>query len=168
MYRLGKTGNSGKSAGGQSVAFVSRVITYVANLVAVSVLLEGAPRTKCVAFTQWKHTLLSWVMETFRSECKRLLSPHLYQEHLLNEGDNPLEEVIASFCLEPEPGRQPTTVSHRRCDKCLCEIANGAGHGGSGLDSALECCECGKARCMQCFGMPGIDHAKGRARTLHS
>ena len=150
-FRLESLGPSGaaciKSAGNRSAAFVSRVITYVANLVAVSIMLDGAPRTCCDSYTLWKDSLLSWVMKTFRQECKRLLSPQLYERSLWIKGDNPLEEVIASFCLEPDG--QPTKGNFKRCDKCLCEIGDGVDHG----VSDLVCCECGKARCMQCFGV---------------
>ena len=79
-------------------------------------------------------------MDVFRPECKRLLSPVLYKQNLWDGGENPLEEAIASFCLE-----RPLKVFLAGCDKCSCRMDEGG--------SGLECVECGAKRCMQCFGM---------------
>ncbi len=88
------------------MAFVSRIITYVADLVAVSVLLDGAPCVACDMWTQLKKTFHSWVMDTFRRECLRLLPPELYSGNFWDGGENPVEEAIICFGLEPaQPGR---------------------------------------------------------------
>jgi len=144
---------SGDGKGGKGAAFVSRIITYVANLVKISVLLDGTPQTNCSSWIQWKDTLHSWVMDTFRQACIRLLSPDYYKRSLWNGGDNPLEEAIASFGLEPNeiPPTDATVTNMRvaggaaRCDKCFFEILQ--------QSSGLTCAFCGVARCKPCFGI---------------
>ena len=134
----------------KTVAFIIRIITYVANMVAVSVLLDGAPYTHSLFWTQWKKEYHSWVMDDFRPECKRLLSSALYQRSLWDGGDNPLEDAITSFCLERV---EPLPMKLAVCDKCAGRISEGGG---------LQCVQCEAKRCIPCFGIePGIRPRSG-------
>ena len=163
------------SAREKSTAFVSRIITYVANLVAVSVLLDGAPLVQSqlshsVArdWTHWKNKFQSWVTDTFRKECLRLLPADLYHHDIWTAfgGVNPLEEAIITFglmCDEIPPAKvncelAPAKVNVK-CDKCF-------KYGES--STILVCNGCGAARCIQCFGISSGRAAKYLAQLPQS
>ena len=155
------------SAREKSAAFVSRIITYVANLVAVSVLLDGAPLVQSqlshsVAsdWTHWKNKFQSWVTDTFRKECLRLLPADLYHHDIWTAigGVNPLEEAIITFGLMRDE-IPPAKVNFVKCDKCF---KNGE------LSTILVCNGCGAARCIQCFGISSERAAKYLAQLPQS
>ena len=151
------------SARDKSAAFVSRIITYVANLVAVSVLLDGAPLVEsdsvALVWTKWKNEFQSWVMDTFRKECLRLLPSEVYHHNIWNGGDNPLEEAISTFGLvrDETPAKR---VNFLKCDKCFSEDGE--------LCTNLICRGCGAARCIQCFGISSERAAKYWAQQAES
>ena len=125
----------------QNSTLVVKTIQFVANLVAVSVLLDGVFRIE--EWTTWLKKFRSWVMDTFRPECSRLLPSDLYRGDHWEGGVNPLEEAIVSFGLEPDSKTLPDT--DWRCDKCLAIFSESA-------VTALVC-KCGSARCNECFGV---------------
>ena len=158
ISRLRLNQPAGVSVGGKGSkgsAYVCRIITYAANLIAVSALLDGAPLVNCNIWTQWKNEFQSWVIDIFRKGCLRLLSSDLYHHDLWKGGYNPLEEAIFCFGLRLEPVEiPPTKVSFVRCDKCFNENGD--------LSTNLVCNGCGAARCTQCFGIGNAQAAKNK------
>ena len=147
-----------QSASSKGSTLVFRTIQYVANLVAVSVFLDGAIDDNLM--DEWRKKFHPWVMKTFRPECIRLLPKKWYFGDHWDGGENPLEEAVVSFGLHVEPGVHNQQISFPskdwRCDKCLAEFTK--------THRTALACKCGIALCTLCFGVEDVEPKQGRGR----
>ena len=137
---------------------VCKIIKYIADFVGASFLLNS-DSSSCDTVAQFRTDFRTWVLDTFRPACIRLLPHDLYYgNHWSCGGRNPLEDAINNFYEESHETDDAKTVAAApsstidKCDKCYESF--------TGIRTALVC-SCGTKRCRICFG------AESRSRDLN-
>ena len=133
---------------------VLKIVKFVADEVVASFMLN------CYTdeVESFRKTFRSWVLETFRPQCKRVLPSILYDGNHWSGDHNPLEDAITNYYLETVRVDPETTSlgSLEWCDKCHVAFNDPV--------TPLKCSGCGIKRCEECFGVKiGKEH-KQRGR----
>ena len=143
-----------------------RTVLKIVKLVADEVVASFMLNCYTDEVESFRKTFRSWVMETFRPQCKRVLPSILYDGNHWSGDHNPLEDAITNYYLETVRVDPETTSlgSLEWCDKCHVAFNDPV--------TPLKCSGCGIKRCEECFGVKiGKEHnqrCKGRIVQLET